>query len=124
MVTTTELLPGYRIARVMGPVIGISARTRSPYSEGLKSLEDGHGVDAAHRLEALMQHRVEAVEHMLAQASRIGANAVVGMRFDHRAVTESWNEICAYGTALIVVAEAGPNIPAGRPASTAVGSVS
>ena len=96
-------MPGYRIEKVLGPVLGVAARSRSPYMEGLKSLADGHAIDAEHRRELLANCRVEAIRHMLDRASGAGANAVVAMRFDHRAVTDVWNEVCAYGTAVWVV---------------------
>jgi uncharacterized protein YbjQ (UPF0145 family) len=103
LLTTTEAMPGYRIEKVLGPVLGVAARSRSPYLEGLKSLDDGHLADASHRRDLLASCRVEAIRHMLDQAGSAGANAVVAMRFDHRAVTEQWNEVCAYGTAVWVV---------------------
>jgi uncharacterized protein YbjQ (UPF0145 family) len=40
---------------------------------------------------------------MVEAANRRGANAVVGMRFDNRDVTPPWREVCAYGTAVLVV---------------------
>ena len=52
----------------------------------------------------LTQIRQEAVARMVDAAERRGANAVIGMRFDHRGVTHAWNELCAYGTAVQVVA--------------------
>jgi uncharacterized protein YbjQ (UPF0145 family) len=100
LVTTTEAIPGYRILKVLGPIVGVVGRTRSPYFEGLKSTATGHGATASQRHEVLMQSRIEALDNMIEQASMIGANAVVAMRFDHRTVTETWNEICAYGTAV------------------------
>jgi uncharacterized protein YbjQ (UPF0145 family) len=103
LVTTTEAMPGYRIERVLGPVLGVAARSRSPYLEGLKSPADGHLADPDLRRDLLANCRVEAIRHMLDQASSAGANAVVAMRFDHRAVTDLWNEVCAYGTAVLVV---------------------
>ena len=50
----------------------------------------------------MVHSRFEAVNNMIEQAVMIGANAVVAMRFDHRGVTDVWNEICAYGTAVWV----------------------
>jgi uncharacterized protein YbjQ (UPF0145 family) len=50
----------------------------------------------------LTRWREEAVERMAQIAQKRGANAVVGMRFDHREITSSWVEICAYGTAVVV----------------------
>lgn len=105
LVTTTETLAGYRIERVFGPVLGVAARARSPFAEGLRSLDDGHSVSDEQRRELFIAGRVEAVRRMLNEASGLGANAVVAMRFDHRPVTTMWNEICAYGTAVWVVPE-------------------
>jgi uncharacterized protein YbjQ (UPF0145 family) len=50
---------------------------------------------------ALAHWREEAVARMTEAAERRGANAVVGMRFDHREITDYWAEICAYGTAVV-----------------------
>jgi hypothetical protein len=52
---------------------------------------------------ALARWREDAVVKMLNEAYQRGANAVVGMRFDHRELTNSWTEICAYGTAGLTV---------------------
>jgi hypothetical protein len=57
---------------------------------------------------------------MLGRAYRRGANAVVGMRFDHRSISESWTEICAYGTAVFVTpAVDADRHPAGCPTCAA-----
>jgi len=100
LVTTIELLPGYRVHRILGEVIGITTRSDDPYSEGLKSANDGVRNPLPHR--ALLTTRAEAVAAMVEHARHLGANAVVGMRFDHRVIAASWSEICAYGTALLV----------------------
>jgi uncharacterized protein YbjQ (UPF0145 family) len=90
--------------------------------EGLKSLTDGHSVAAEDRRDLLAGCRVEAIRHMLDQASGAGANAVVAMRFDHRAVTDVWNEVCAYGTAVWVVPlRRSGHVDPGRPVANADG---
>ena len=66
-------------------------------------------------LRLLAQIRQEAVAYMAAAAERRGANAVLGMRFDNRDVTPPWREICAYGTAVLVVSATAPE-PGIRPA--------
>ena len=101
-VTTTESIPGFRVEKVLGPVLGVSARSRSPYNEGLKSTKDGQSVPAEQRRELLTKGRIEAMNQMVEHAWRMGANAVVAMRFDHRDVTDAWNEVLAYGTAVWV----------------------
>lgn len=100
LVVTTDNLPGYEIRQVLGEVIGVTARTYNPFAEGIKSL---HGGTNPKMKEALARWREEAVEHMAQSALRRGANAVVGMRFDHRELTSAWVEICAYGTAAVAV---------------------
>jgi len=97
---TIETLPGFEIKEVLGQVVGVVARPRNAYVEGVKSLT---GKAPANVADALVRAREVAVAHMLRIAYERGANAVVGMRFDHRPVSESWNEICAYGTAVFVI---------------------
>jgi len=65
-------------------------------------MSDGHGATPHQRRDVMVHSRFEAVNNMIEQAAMIGANAVLAMRFDHRGVTEVWNEICAYGTAVWV----------------------
>jgi len=99
LVVTTETVPGYDVTDVLGEVMGVVARTRNPYAEGVKALsgEVNPGVSSA-----LTGWREEAVTNMARAAHRRGANAVLGMRFDHRDISGSWTELCAYGTAVRV----------------------
>lgn len=112
LVVTTESIPGYEIRAVIGEVVGVTARSFNPYIEGIKSL---NGKLNPQLLRLLAQIRQEAVAHMMAAAEQRGANAVLGMRFDNRDVTPPWREICAYGTAVLVVTAAVPAL-AGYPA--------
>ncbi len=107
LVVTTESIPGYRVHAVIGEVVGITARTFNPYIEGVKSL---NGKLNPQLLRLLAQIRQEAVANMVAAAERRGANAILAMRFDNRDVTPPWREICAYGTAVLVVMTAAPQI--------------
>src|SRR5439155_21212654 len=76
---TIETLPGYRVVRVVGEVVGATARPRNTYESGVKALT-GEPNPGAPR--ALARWREEAVSQMLQAAYRRGANAVVGIRFD------------------------------------------
>lgn len=107
LVVTTESIPGYRVHAVLGQVVGVTARTFNPYLEGIKSLG---GKLNPQLLRLLAQIRQEAVANMIAAAERRGANAILAMRFDNRDVTPPWREICAYGTAVLVVAADKPEI--------------
>jgi uncharacterized protein YbjQ (UPF0145 family) len=105
LVVTTDAIPGYDVRAVIGEVVGVTARTLNPFVEGVKSL---NGRLNPQLIRLMVQIRQEAVAHMVEAAGRRGANAVVGMRFDHRPVTGSWNEVCAYGTAVLVAATGAP----------------
>jgi uncharacterized protein YbjQ (UPF0145 family) len=100
LIVTTESIPGYEIQVVLGEVHGVKVRARNVYAEGIKRLD---GVSNPARDAALSHSRDEAIAEMGRLAATRGANAVVGMRFDHRDITSAWTEICAYGTAVYVV---------------------
>jgi len=99
LVVTTESIPGYEVRAVIGEVVGVTARTNNQFIEGVKSL---NGRLNPQLVRLFTQIRQEAVARMVDAAERRGANAIIGMRFDHRGVTPAWNEICAYGTAVLV----------------------
>src|SRR5512139_3547223 len=100
LVATTDHLPGYEINDVLGEVIAVTARTHSPFLEGVRSLSGGTNFKLM--TETLTRWREETVERLTELALRRGANAVIGMRFDHREISDAWVEICAYGTAVTV----------------------
>ena len=103
VVVTTDEIPGYRVSAILGTVVGVASHSSSPFGEGLKSIDTGKSVSAERRVEVMRKSREEAIDVLAWNARRLGANAVVAMRFDHRQVTDAWNEICAYGTAVQVV---------------------
>ena len=100
LVVTTDHVAGYDIRDVLGEVHGITARSRNVYNEGVKLLTGGSNPRVG---TALSRWRDEAIAQMSKLAQARGANAVVGMRFDHRDISATWTEICAYGTAVFVV---------------------
>ncbi len=100
LVVTTDGIPGYEVRQVIGEVVGVTARAFNPFIEGVKTL---NGKLNPQLVKLLAQIRQEAVAHMVDAARRRGANAIIGMRFDHRDVTNAWREVCAYGTAVVVV---------------------
>jgi len=114
VVVTTDWIAGYEIAATVGEVMGVAAHSNVAYLEGLRSLADGSTATLGQKIMLMQRSREEAVERMAAHARRLGANAVIAMRFDHRQVTSKWNEICAYGTAVQAVPVG--NLPAQRSA--------
>ncbi|MEE6258265.1 YbjQ family protein [Plantactinospora sonchi] len=113
LIVTTDQLPGYEIRAILGEVVSSQARTRNPYREGVKSLRGGAYDPNAP--ENLTRWRTDAVQKLGEEATRLGANAVLGMRFDHRDVGELWMEICAYGTAVVAVRQPVEPAPTDQP---------
>jgi len=101
LIVTTESIPGHGISAVIGEVIGVTARPTNPFTEGLKHLDGVKRPSGP----ALLKWRREAISQMIAEAQKVGADAVIGMKFDNRQVTEAWSEICAYGTAVRLTEE-------------------
>jgi uncharacterized protein YbjQ (UPF0145 family) len=108
LVVTTESVPGYRVIAVLGEVLGLTIRSRNPFREGLAKLSGGANPDA---LDLLARWRRETVAELILAAERRGANGILGMRWDHREVTLSVVELCAYGTAVVLVPD--PVVTAG-----------
>jgi uncharacterized protein YbjQ (UPF0145 family) len=99
LVVTTDQLPGYEIRQILGEVVSSMARTRNPYREGVKNLRGGAYDPMAP--DNLTRWRTDSVARLGEEARRLGANAVIGMRFDSRDCGEMWMEICAYGTCVV-----------------------
>ncbi|MEV5821419.1 YbjQ family protein [Micromonospora harpali] len=113
LVVTTDQLPGYEIRQILGEVVSSMARTRNPYREGVKNLRGGAYDPMAP--DNLTRWRTDSVARLGEEARRLGANAVIGMRFDSRDCGEMWMEICAYGTAVIVAAKTPDVMPPDQP---------
>ncbi|MEH1056990.1 YbjQ family protein [Micromonospora sp. CPCC 206171] len=113
LVVTTDQLPGYEIRQILGEVVSSMARTRNPYREGVKNLRGGAYDPMAP--DNLTRWRTDSVARLGEEALRLGANAVVGMRFDSRDCGEMWMEICAYGTAVVVVPKVPDVMPSDQP---------
>jgi uncharacterized protein YbjQ (UPF0145 family) len=101
-VTTAFELPGYRVKRNLGVVRGIVVRSRSivgTIGAGLQTIVGGNISLFTNMCE---QTRGDAFELMIQHATELGANAVVGMRYDATEVMNGVTEVLAYGTAVEV----------------------
>ena len=99
--TTTFELPGFRVIRSLGVVRGITVRTRAlPLSilGGLRTIFGGRVGIFSDLCESA---REESFQLMLAHAKRIGANGVVGVRYDTGPMVGAAEVLC-YGTAVVV----------------------
>lgn len=107
MVTTAFELDGYRVVRNLGVVRGITVRSRSVIGFIGASFQTIVGGNISIFTRLCEQTRAEAFEIMLAHAGEIGANAVVGVRYDATEIMNGVTEVLAYGTAVIAVPDEG-----------------
>jgi uncharacterized protein YbjQ (UPF0145 family) len=102
MVTTAFELPGYRVARSLGLVRGITVRSRSVLGTIGASLETLVGGNITLFEEMCEKAREQALDLMMEHAVARGANAVIGVRYDANDVMQGVTEVIAYGTAVQV----------------------
>ncbi|GAB5603867.1 YbjQ family protein [Thermus sp. FJN-A] len=99
LVSTLEALPGYRV-QVLGVVKGSTVRAKHLGRDLLASLRNLVGGELREYTEMLQEARAEAEARMLEEARRLGAHAVLGVRYATVSVTQGAAEILAYGTAV------------------------
>jgi uncharacterized protein YbjQ (UPF0145 family) len=102
LVATTNELHGYRIVRHIGLVRGLSVRSRSLVGNIGASFQIlfGGSIKAYTRLAE--DARQESFDLLIAQATAVGANAILGMRYDANEIAAAVTEVLAYGTAVVV----------------------
>ena len=102
MVTTQFELDGHRIVRTLGVVRGIVVRSRSVLGTIGAGLQTLIGGNITILTELCERTRSDAFEIMIQHAADLGANAVVGMRYDATEIMQGVTEVLAYGTAVVV----------------------
>jgi uncharacterized protein YbjQ (UPF0145 family) len=101
LVTSAFELPGYRLVRSLGIVRGLTVRSRSVIGTIGASLQTLVGGNITLFTQLCERARDEAFELMIQHAAQLGANAVIGMRYDANEVAAGVTEVLAYGTAVI-----------------------
>jgi uncharacterized protein YbjQ (UPF0145 family) len=102
MTTTAFELPGYRIVRNLGVVRGVTVRSRGLGGQLAASLRTIVGGKIHEYVELCEEARKEGFEMMMEHAERLGANAIIGIRYDATELAENMTEVLAYGTAVVV----------------------
>jgi uncharacterized protein YbjQ (UPF0145 family) len=102
LTTTAFTVDGYRIARNLGVVRGIMVRSRSIFGTIGGSLQTLVGGNISLFTSLCEKTRNEAFELMLQHAQELGANAVVGIRYDATEIMQGVTEVLCYGTAVLV----------------------
>jgi uncharacterized protein YbjQ (UPF0145 family) len=107
IVATTPFVAGQRVAETKGQVFGLVVRSRGlagNFTAGLRSLVGGE----IHEYTQLLEDtRRQAIDRLVENATLMGANAVISMRFDSTELAGTMSEIVAYGTAVVLVADSG-----------------
>lgn len=102
MATTAFELPGYRIAENFGLARGIIVRSRSIFGSIGASLQTIVGGNITLWSKLCEQTREHSYDLMLTHAAKMGANAVIGVRYDATELGAGVTEVLSYGTAVVV----------------------
>jgi uncharacterized protein YbjQ (UPF0145 family) len=102
MTTTAFTLDGYSVVQNLGVVRGITVRSRSIFGTIGGSLQTLLGGNITLFTELCEKTRAEAFEMMVNHAEELGANAVVGIRYDATELMQGVSEVLCYGTAVAV----------------------
>lgn len=102
MVTTAFELPGYRVTRSLGLVRGITVRSRSVVGNFLGGLQTLFGGNITVYTELCEQARLQTYRDMVRHAKQLGANAIIGARYDATELMAGLTEVLCYGTAVVV----------------------
>jgi uncharacterized protein YbjQ (UPF0145 family) len=102
LVVTTETVAGHRVTDIKGQCFGVVVRSRGlggNIMAGLRSIVGGEIDEYTQLLEEARRH---AVDRLVRNATAMGANAVLMMRFDSAEIDQTMSEIVAYGTAVTI----------------------
>lgn len=100
LISNLELLPDRRIVRHIGLVQGSSVRSKHAGRDIMAGLKNIFGGELRGYTELLHESREEATERLIAQAEKIGANAVLNVRYSTSSIAAGAAEIFVYGTAV------------------------
>lgn len=102
IITTLEPPPGTVVEQILGPVWGITVRSRSIVGQACAGCQTIGGGEITALTDLAIDSRDEAMRRLEIQAAALGANCVLGLMFDSGELMQNTNEIVAYGTAVRV----------------------
>jgi uncharacterized protein YbjQ (UPF0145 family) len=111
IVVTTPYVPGHRVSDTKGMVFGLVVRSRGLGGNIMAGLRSLGGGEIHEYTEMLEDTRRQALDRLVQNATLMGANAVLSMRFDSSELAGTMSEIVAYGTAVIIEADAAAGSP-------------
>ena len=102
ILTTTETIEGKKIVRTLGLARGNTIRARHLGHDIMAQLRNIVGGEITNYTKLLAESREQSLDRMVADAQRLGANAVVGVRFATSVLMGGAAELLAYGTAVVI----------------------
>jgi uncharacterized protein YbjQ (UPF0145 family) len=102
LITNVETIPGKKIVKLFGLVSGSTVRAKHVGRDIMAGLKNIFGGELKGYTELLRESRDESIKRMIAQATDLGANAIVNVRFSTSSVAAGAAELYVYGTAVTV----------------------
>ena len=103
IVVTTPTLPGHKVVKVLGPVHGLTVRTRGVGGKIVAGIQGMFGGEVSSYTSECEKAREESLNRMIENAKRIGANAIIGADFETSDILQGTATVFAsYGTAAVV----------------------
>jgi uncharacterized protein YbjQ (UPF0145 family) len=106
IVSTAPFIAGHRVVETKGQTFGLVVRSRGFSGNLIAGLRSLGGGEIHEYTELLEDTRRQALDRLVKNATLMGANAVISMRFDSSELAGTMSEIVAYGTAVVVVPDA------------------
>ena len=116
LLSNLESVPGHAISQQLDVVYGSTVRSKHVGRDLLAGLKNIVGGELTAYTELLEESRQEAMNRMIQKAHRLGANAIVGIRFSTSNIAQGASELFVYGTAVVVEADI-PKLPDPFPVS-------
>ena len=111
IVVTTPFLSGHRIVESKGHVYGLVVRSRGLGGNLAAAIRSLGGGEIKEYTQLLEDTRRQAIDRMVQNATLMGANAVISMRFDSSEIGSTMSEIVAYGTAVVIEPDSSASPP-------------
>lgn len=111
IVATTPYISGHRVVETKGMVFGLVVRSRGLGGNIMAGLRSIGGGEIHEYTELLEDTRRQAIDRLVRNATLVGGNAVISMRFDSSEIANTMTEIVAYGTAVLVEADPAVTVP-------------
>ena len=102
LITNVETIPGKKIVKLFGLVSGSTVRAKHVGRDIMAGVKNIFGGELKGYTELLRESRDESIKRMIAQATDLGANAIVNVRFSTSSVAAGAAELYVYGTAVTV----------------------